>query len=1280
MAKLERLEVGELAGKKFSIPREYQRGYRWEQTEVEHLLDDIDSSSPGYSLQPLVVKAVERNGDISYDVVDGQQRLTTILLIKGVEPPESFHHNDIDKYFIKNAKNTIESYFEDKNKKEFLDKLDKAFFLFYELDDENPEEVFERLNEGKIPLSSTELLKAWIFTKTGSRLVRTKWREMELACEDDEFFYFINPDADSPRYYASRMDYILELVECNISGSPKDRTSIETEWDKCRQYTFFCLTENNSGKEGKTVSWKEIYIAVANQYETLKAYYDNPDHYIQVGYMLHRKGHKDCYQILVEGKSIAAFKEDVKDSIDADLDDTSEIEHKWEKYAYGECDDKIRNVLLLYNLILYSRSQTNFPYKYFHAESWTLDHIHAKNEKTLDPDSKEFKKLVEEVTALAKRKEWPEFKYEDLNQEQLYNLRDGFAAINRRGYEEKNIEGNWIHSIGNLVLLGRNDNSHFNNNTYINKKIEAAGIGHLLKGTRRAYLEINEDSEFWCKEESSAYFTDIVDVVVSFLEKRIEELKCKQLPIPEDADDEPAYTERDYSPNGIGNSSKAYNLKDLLKHRIVIPDFQRDYAHGRNDARTKYVRSLFLNSIAKVVKGEASSLSLDYVYGSFTKEEDFYPFDGQQRLTTLYLVYCHLAQRNENGSQAHLENFTYAGRSDAEDFCKCLSDMSCKFSLDGPTYNGKDPTVMGMKRVLEDISKELSFVDAATGLDNLDKITFFIPQDISISPNIYWRMNARGKMLSASERFKASFLNNSSLDNFALKLFEHYQNAPHTESDQTRSFDRVLMFMIGVLFDSFSRLKGDEKDSVDFFKPDMVPSSAYKAYQKDYGSIVQKFVDEMGKRDFKSYFKRFDTLRPAYTKKENTRADAVEYLSRLKPDNKMNALIFSYIIVPTEIDDVELKRWLRFCANMIWNTSDTREALRHIYKLKGECGNILSHLIQMTDQSKILALTDQYIEEIEKAWLIKNNPHFEPLVEEAESTAFSDGSILFLYIKKEKCYSWENPIAFDSFEKRLENYSNWFCNEGVVEKYKTKIVKAYISLTPWDYCEFYFNTSKDHWKNQVFAGVRAKRGRQNEKQYEDGYIRIVIGLLESESKDCDVKLIDGENKRATALKKTLLEEEGFKFFLNQEYHDNIQLVQKDSIFVFSLSSPRTTWFWDYDWDEGSVAINRFFNLFNGEIKPDPDYVASVETGTSKDSNNKEIYYTVGPYLYHGFMRFFYNGKPLGIIGQGLIISENELQDRRIDWDKHQEDWIYENHKIKGKDRIEEILKRNAGIN
>ncbi|MCU8057077.1 DUF262 domain-containing protein [Shewanella sp. SM34] len=99
-----------------------------------------------------------------------------------------------------------------------------------------------------------------------------------------------------------------------------------------------------------------------------------------------------------------------------------------------------------------------------------------------------------------------------------------------------------------------------------------------------------------------------------------------------------------------GLSSTFYGLFEKVEI-IEIPILQRDYAQGRSEAID--VRTLFLDSLydALLVTGEhvVQPLDLDFVYGNFEGEEGkvFSVLDGQQRLTTLFLLHWFLALKND---------------------------------------------------------------------------------------------------------------------------------------------------------------------------------------------------------------------------------------------------------------------------------------------------------------------------------------------------------------------------------------------------------------------------------------------------------------------------------------------------------------------------------------------------------------------------------------------------------------------------------------------------------
>lgn len=207
---------------------------------------------------------------------------------------------------------------------------------------------------------------------------------------------------------------------------------------------------------------------------------------------------------------------------------------------------------------------------------------------------------------------------------------------------------------------------------------------------------------------------------------------------------------------------------------IQIPMIQRDYAQGRGEESE--VRKRFLKAIFEALSTN-TELSLDFVYGSILKIDDtalFLPLDGQQRLTTLYLLYWYVGNRELDNEvlmdlREILLKFSYATRSTARDFCEKLATIS----LDKNTYPSNqisnagwfygyfrlDPTVISMLSMLDEIHER--YPAAGSIYPSLQKITFYIlPLDgFNLTDELYIKMNARGKQLTDFENFKADLVN-----------------------------------------------------------------------------------------------------------------------------------------------------------------------------------------------------------------------------------------------------------------------------------------------------------------------------------------------------------------------------------------------------------------------------------------------------------------------------------------------------------------------------------------
>ena len=241
--------VGHIEGE-FYIPS-YQRGYRWKE-EVKMLLNDIHEIGEGknYSLQPIVVRKI---GEKRFELIDGQQRLTTLFIIlkyiKEFLPknqvkfsidyqtrPNSRKFLDsidfkntnietkiIDEYFINEATKTILAWFSEQDDEsqiaiDFNTKFNKKIrVIWYEVDsNEDAVSLFTRLNIGRIPLTNAELVKALFLSRNNGiddrkqLEIATEWDIIEKELHNESLWYFITNE--TPKSYSTRIELIFDLM------------------------------------------------------------------------------------------------------------------------------------------------------------------------------------------------------------------------------------------------------------------------------------------------------------------------------------------------------------------------------------------------------------------------------------------------------------------------------------------------------------------------------------------------------------------------------------------------------------------------------------------------------------------------------------------------------------------------------------------------------------------------------------------------------------------------------------------------------------------------------------------------------------------------------------------------------------------------------------------------------------------------------------------------------------------------------------------------------------
>ncbi len=617
--------------KKFNVPS-LQRTYRWGEKEITLLLNDLyefyntneDSTNDFYPLQPLILKKSNKNDD-TWNVLDGQQRLTTIKLIASYlemgkdycldisydtrEKTKDFLDNISNKkeedvgtsmelYYIFHAYEVIKAWFQKKEGRKFVEdkkrknaiknvlfEKERTRFVVQEMNIDDEAKTFQNINQGRIPLSCSELIKAlflghifeshkidnncrFAYSSDGYGLfipinpikekqeltriqnfIAKEWDDIETVLMHDEFYSFVCPEKEKS---INRMDFLFK-VACRNEKFKKYNT------DDPFNAIYECIKDGNVNVVDNISCCWDVVFKCFNRMQ--KLYYDF-DAYHLVGFCncehigISEDFNKYCnddekmdefktvIRVKIKGKVLSGLKTD-------DLDE-------WLKgLRYKENKDQIKEILLLHNLQSYSYEKIRFPFNlYDGGKNYDIEHIHATAEEKADKKSR-YEWFKTNYSNIKRTKE----KLIDSNLITLFNSFEDEEAYGQKKLDKfKNdkefnklreimIKDNHDNEkedlskddgIKNLCLLDSTTNRTYKNSLFITKREmilkKAKGemdkedyVYPLLLCTERIFLKFysNVDSDdnlnFWTKNNREAYLKDISKKVTDFLKLKGED-------------------------------------------------------------------------------------------------------------------------------------------------------------------------------------------------------------------------------------------------------------------------------------------------------------------------------------------------------------------------------------------------------------------------------------------------------------------------------------------------------------------------------------------------------------------------------------------------------------------------------------------------------------------------------------------------------------------------------------------------------------------------------------
>lgn len=545
-------------------------------------------------------------------------------------------------------------------------------------------------------------------------------------------------------------------------------------------------------------------------------------------------------------------------------------------------------------------------------------------------------------------------------------------------------------------------------------------------------------------------------------------------------------------------TSKLLTFQSLIsdcKYEVVMPIIQRDYAQGREGKEE--LRENFLNSLhSAVMTGE--KLELDFVYGDVRKGI-FKPLDGQQRLTTLFLLHWYAATKNPSVTNTEniLSKFTYETRTSSREFCNDLvtkgivydeSKVISKLIVDSSWFFlswKRDPTIQSMLTMLDSIHEKFQTEDG-TLWDRLNNISFhFIElQNFGLSDDLYIKMNARGKPLTEFENFKAKFeqfIDHNKWedgvdikDSFAHKIDTSWTDLfwKHRKTKKSIIDFEILTFFSAIAIERYALDSNDEKIRQLYNNPSQIKVEDFN--NKDWFDYLLKTLDLYSHENFD--FLKFEEL-PMwnYINENSLFLEIINNNSNERSGNYIGATYAQRILFAAQTNylidnhniDGNFHNWMRFMRNIVeHSTIDSAityiTAMKALYTLLPFKLDILQNL-KDGNCDNIQFFGTQIKEEKIKAILKLNNDgiNWTQKINQAEDHGLFRGNIGFLFNNAENS-------NFDIFKKWKEKAFEFFDEKGVTNLYKTNSILMRSLISRFDKWELLwgrvpFDSSKENW-------------------------------------------------------------------------------------------------------------------------------------------------------------------------------------------------------------------------
>jgi hypothetical protein len=553
----------------------------------------------------------------------------------------------------------------------------------------------------------------------------------------------------------------------------------------------------------------------------------------------------------------------------------------------------------------------------------------------------------------------------------------------------------------------------------------------------------------------------------------------------------------------INNSTISF-WQLINKNAIEIPAIQRDYAQGKIDAKIEQIRNRFLDALFYALHTNGKILELDFIYG-FIKVKDtdqvvYVPLDGQQRLTTLYLLHWYVAFRNTIDAKDNLSKFSYATRHSSQIFCEQLVGNSLQIIADKKISenikNQKwfftswqlDPTIVAMLNMLDCIEEryddKIDYWLQLTG-ENASIQFYNLPMDkFGLSDDLYIKMNSRGKALTEFEYIKSIIPNylplkkisefNIKIDTIWSDMFWSLYSADVKSKNLALDTDSGTLRFLSFLSTIHNYTFENDHETHNNEQPIALQKYSNPSYNDFFFSVLDEFsnLDISFSEYFDSLFyidyEEFSTNKTRLffqSKNTNLLKLCCDNYSSLNDENRFVAgeqLLLFAVILDFNKPQEDIAKKIRLLRNLIAKSPDYMRK----ENIKQQLLEVKAFIIE-SDLEGLKTFNKYQIEEEHIKWNFrKEHPDLVIYLNQLEDHIILQGCL--------KMFNFDNtlPLQAESFIKLFEND-------------KTEI--AQIMFTIGDYKQYYNESwwrigskSEESWET-LFTPSERRKGIENTK-------------------------------------------------------------------------------------------------------------------------------------------------------------------------------------------------------